>query len=71
MKNLDRDVRMGVTIMACGFIGIVFAGLEKLLYDKGVIIDEFITGSIALTDLMAITIIMWLLIGGIIAVVTS
>ena len=65
---MDRDVRAGVTVMFCGFAGIILAAIEYTLYEEGVLIDEFVTGSITIADLMAITIVIWLIIGVIIAV---
>lgn len=64
---MDRDVRAGVTVMLCGFAGIVLAALEKLLYDEGILLAA-LEG--AITDMMAGTIIVWLLIGVILAVVS-
>lgn len=57
--------------MFCGFAGVIFAFIEKALYDNGTIIDEFISGSITITDLMALTIIIWIIIGIIIGVAKS
>ena len=65
---MDRDVRAGVTAMFCGFVGIILAAIEYTLYIEGILIDEFITGSVTIADLMAITIVIWLIIGVIIAV---
>jgi len=66
--KMDKDVRAGVVAMFCGFVGIILAAIEKTLYDEGIVIDEFVTGSITLPDLMALTIIIWLLIGVVFAV---
>ena len=68
MTDLDRDVKAGVTTMLGGFVGIIFAAIEYTLYEEGILIDEFVTGSITIADLMAITIVIWLIIGVIIAV---
>lgn len=65
---MDRDVQSAVVVVLFGVGGILTAGFEKALYDKGVLIDEFITGTISLPDLMTITIILWLLVGVIVAV---
>ena len=68
---MDRDFRSVMMVVAFGCIGIIFAAIEQILYVQGTIIDEFIAGSIAITDLMAITIIIWLLVGVILAAVRS
>ena len=68
---MDRDLQGVLIAMGVGFVGIILAAIEKILYDSGTIIDEFITGSITIENLMAITIIMFLLIGVILATVRS
>jgi hypothetical protein len=68
---MDRDYVPVVTIFGFGFFGIIMAAIAKVANDEGVIIDEFITGSITITDLMAIIIIIFLLAGVVVAVVRS
>ena len=65
---MDRDVRAGVTAMFCGFVGVIMAAIEYTLWEEGILLDEFVTGSITIADLMAITIVIWLIIGVIVAV---
>jgi len=65
---LDKDVVSALVVMLFGLGGIITAGLEEALYDKGILIDEFITGSITIADLMTITVILWILVGMIVAV---
>ena len=66
---MGRDVASAIIVILFGLGGIVTAGIEEALYDKGVLIDEFITGSVTIADLMSITVIVWLLVGIIVAVV--
>jgi hypothetical protein len=67
---MDRDVRAGVTAMFCGFAGIILAAVEYTLYIEGILLDEFVQNTVTISDLMAITIIIWLIIGVIVAVTT-
>lgn len=67
---MDKDIRSAIIVVGCGLVGIIFAVIEKTLYDKGVLIDEFITGSITLPDLMAFTIIFWLIVGVVLGVIS-
>ena len=60
---MDKDVRAGVVTMSCGFIGVILAAIEYTLYNQGILVDEFTTGTVVISDLMAVTIIIWLLIG--------
>lgn len=58
---MDRDVRVGVVTMAIGFSGIIVAAIMNILNTNGILIDEFITGSVTITDLMSVTIIIFLI----------
>ena len=57
--------------MGSGFVGILLAAIENILYTSGTLLDEFVTGSIAITDIMAVTIIMFMIVGVMLAVLTS
>ena len=50
--------------LVMGVLGIVMAMILKTLYDDGIIIDEVISGTITITDLMAVVVVIWL-VGGI------
>ena len=65
---MNTDIRAALFVLGCGFIGILMAALEKVLHDEGIMVDEFVTGTITLPDLMAVTIIIWILIGAVLAV---
>jgi len=58
---MDKDVRVGVVTMAIGFLGVIIAAIENSLYTDGILIDEFITGSVTIADLMSVTIIIFLI----------
>lgn len=58
----------GVTVLLFGFIGIILAAIEYTLYTEGILIDEFVTGSVTITDVMAFTVIAVLIFGVFIAV---
>lgn len=60
---VSKDLEAGIVIMLCGFAGIIMAAIEYVMYEQGLIIDEFITGSITLPDVMALTIILWIIAG--------
>jgi hypothetical protein len=54
-------------------LGLVVTGIEKVAYDNGYVIDELMQSpsTITLADLMIITILMFTLLGVVIAVVMS
>lgn len=66
---MNKDMYPGIIVMLFGFAGVILAAIEKAMYDEGLIIDEFITGSITLPDVMALTIILWIIIGIIVVMV--
>jgi len=68
---VDSHAPRGSCVIFGGFAGIVFAFILKALYDGGVLIDEFITGSIVISDLMSLTVIVWILLGIIMEVMRS
>lgn len=68
---MDADLKPGLIVMFCGFAGVIFAFIENVLYTKGILIDEFISGTVSIADLMTLTIVLWILIGIIIGVAKS
>jgi len=57
-------------VFICGMIGIGLAFVLYLLNAEGILVDEYITGSITIENIMSITIIIWTLIGVVISVFT-
>ena len=66
-----KDITPGIIAMFCGFAGVILAFIEKALCDKGIMIDEFVTDTMPIEELMALTIIIWIIIGIIIGVAKS
>jgi len=60
------NVKSGVIVMLFGFAGIVIAFIEKTLYDNGVLVTALSNMGVTLAEAMALTIIVWLLVGAII-----
>jgi len=56
-------------IFICGMMGIVLAFILYLLHINGIVIDEYVTGSITIENIMAITIIVWAMVGVMVAVI--
>ena len=68
--SLD-DMMTLVIVLVCGVLGVIVAMLTKVLYDNGIVVDEFITGSVSLFDSQIFTIIIFLIVGVVIAVLRS
>jgi len=65
---LRRDARLALTIIVCALLGVTSAMIVKTMHDQGVIIDEFVTGSITLQDLQFMVFFLWLVVGIIVGV---
>jgi len=61
----------GIVVMLCGFAGIIMAFIEKTLYDRGVLVTAFSNMGVTLTEVMTITIVLWLLVGAVIGLFKS
>ena len=57
--------------MACGLVGILIAIMLQMLDSAGIIIDEYLTGTLVLREVQAFTIIIWILIGIVFAAVKN
>ena len=56
---MGSNERMFAILTLCGIIGLLFAIIFQLLYDQGILIDEFVTGTITLRELQLGTIVAW------------
>ena len=54
-----------------GLAGVVVAFIEKTLYDGGVGVDALANMGVTLTEAMTITIVVWLLVGAVVALLRS
>ena len=60
---MGRNERAFAISMLCGIIGIILAITLQLLNTAGIVIDEFISGTITIREVQAIVIIVWIIIG--------
>lgn len=67
----DSKAPKGSCVLFAGFAGVIYAFIMKSLYDNGILVDEFIGGSITMPDLMTMIVILWILIGMIMEVVRA
>lgn len=69
---MDTDnIRPGVVVAGFGFLGMVLAVILGYLNDQGILVDEYLMGSITLPDLQVCVIIIALLVGVVVAILTS
>jgi hypothetical protein len=68
---LNKDLRPGLTVLFFSLAGIILAFIEYVLNENSIIIDDFVSTTVTLPDLMSITIIIWVLIGIIVGVAAS
>lgn len=69
--GFSDKITPGLIVMFCGFAGIIFAYIEKTLYDRGVMVTALSNMGLTLTELMTLTIIVWLLVGAILGMLKS
>jgi len=60
-----------IIVMFCGLAGVILAFIEKTLYDNGVLVNALSTMGVTLTELMTLTVILWLLAGSIIGLMRA
>jgi hypothetical protein len=65
------SVRAGVIVMLFGFAGVVLAFIEKTLYDNGVLVTALSNMGVTLAEAMALTIIVWILLGVVLGMLRS
>lgn len=58
-----------ISIVVFGVAGIIFNLIFENLYDRGILFDEFITGTITVPDVMSVMLIFWTLIGIVVGVI--
>ena len=56
-----------MTIVVFGLLGIIIAAVIYTMNANGILLDEFITGTISVTDVMTVTVIVFSICGVIIA----
>ena len=58
-------------LFVCGIVGLVLAVIEYQLYEQGWIVSQYVTNQAELTALMGITILMWLIVGAVLAAISQ
>jgi len=61
----------GIIVMLFGLAGVVFAFIEKTLYDGGTGVTALSNMGLTLTEAMTITIVLWLLVGVVVGLLRS
>jgi hypothetical protein len=57
--------RFVTTVLVCTMIGIGFAGLLGYMNTNGILVDEYITATLTITDLQTTVILIWSIVGAI------
>lgn len=57
------DFEALVIVLIFGVLGLVLSMIVKNLYDSGTVVDEFITGTITITEVQAGIIVLFLIFG--------
>lgn len=67
----DQGAKAGLIILVCGILGMLCALIEQMAYNSGYLLDLYLTDASQLPGLMIVTIILWLLIGCVIAAISQ
>ena len=60
---MEKSFRSFAIVFICGLIGIIQAYILYVMNLEGIVVDEYITGSITIENVMALTILVWAMIG--------
>ena len=67
MKEMHRGIIVGLF----GILGIIFAAIQKAMYDSGTGVTALANMGLTITEVMIITIVLFTLVGAVFAVVKS
>lgn len=68
---MRQEARAFAIPMACGLVGILIAIMLQMLDSAGIIIDEYLTGTLVLREVQVFIIIIWIVIGIVFAAVKN
>ena len=63
----SNSITPGLVVLGMGILGVITAVIEKALYDEGVGVNALSNMNITLTEVMTLTITLWLLVGCVVA----
>jgi H+/Cl- antiporter ClcA len=65
---MRKEYEMMSIIIVCAILGVIMAGITNILYTNGTFIDEVITNTVTIEDIMFLEIFLFILVGVIIGV---
>jgi hypothetical protein len=68
---MSSSAKPGMIILVCGLLGLIMAAIEQVAYDNEWVLTVYITDASQLPGFQIITIVLFLLIGAVIAALTS
>lgn len=68
---MDRDIRAGAIVLGFGFFGVIFSAMLYIMYERGIYVDEMLSASFPIAELMTVIVILFLLIGVVVAMLKS
>ncbi len=67
----SSSAKPGIIIFIMGMLGFIMAAVEQIAYDNGYWLTKYISNPDQLPGLQIITIVLFLLFGGVLAAITS
>lgn len=69
---MDSDMRAGATVLGFGFFGIIVSMILYTLNDRGIFVDEWLqSATFDITELMIVVVILFLVLGVVVAMFRS
>lgn len=66
-----KETHRGIIVALFGILGIIFAAIQKTLYDGGTGVTALENMGLAITEVMVLTIVLFTLVGAVFAVAKS
>jgi hypothetical protein len=70
-QKVRNSAKPGLIILVCGLLGLLMAAIQQILYANKYLLDRYITDPAQLPGLQIVTILLFLLIGCVLAAISQ
>ena len=71
MGRASNSAKPGIIILLSGILGLFVAAIEQLAYDNNWVIDLYMESAAQVVGLQILTIVLFMICGGVLAAITS
>jgi hypothetical protein len=68
---MGSSAKPGLIILVCSLMGLIVAAIEQVAYDQEYLLNEYITEAAQLPGFQILTILFFMLVGGVLAALSS